>query len=96
MSSPVTRAQIAAWREQRNEAMRLLSDADAAVRNAESVAAAVRRDIRTIPDIDIECCVERVWKTDWQQGQCARANGHGPEGLYCKQHAKKHEEAVGE
>ncbi len=25
----------------------------------------------------------------WTQCQCSRANGYGPEGLYCKQHSKK-------
>lgn len=27
----------------------------------------------------------------WTHAQCARKRGHGPEGAYCKQHAKKRE-----
>ncbi len=39
-------------------------------------------------------CIQEVWK----QGrvinayQCSRKRGYGPEGLYCKQHSKKHDE----
>lgn len=25
----------------------------------------------------------------WRSRQCSRPNGHGPSGLYCKQHARK-------
>lgn len=38
-------------------------------------------------------CIKEVW----EQGrvirayQCLRKRGHGPEGLYCKQHAKMNE-----
>jgi hypothetical protein len=37
-------------------------------------------------------CIEEVWPTDgsWIPYQCCRKRGHGPNGLYCKQHAKKH------
>ena len=28
--------------------------------------------------------------------QCLRKNGHGPEGLYCKQHAKRYAAHTGE
>lgn len=35
-------------------------------------------------------CVEEVWR-GWQSGQCTRNRGHGPDGLYCKQHAKQKE-----
>jgi hypothetical protein len=40
-------------------------------------------------------CIEEVWPTDglWISYQCSRKRGHGPDGLYCKQHAKKHEAA---
>lgn len=42
---------------------------------------------------DPECCIEEVWPTQggWSPYQCSRKRGHGPDGLYCKQHAKKHE-----
>lgn len=32
------------------------------------------------------CAAEVV--DDWCHFQCSRKNGHGPDGLYCKQHAK--------
>jgi hypothetical protein len=40
-----------------------------------------------------ELCVEEVWPTNgsWIPHQCARKRGHGPDGLYCKQHGKKME-----
>lgn len=39
-----------------------------------------------------ERCAEEVWPRDrWVSYQCTRKNGYGPEGLYCKQHAKKSE-----
>jgi hypothetical protein len=40
-------------------------------------------------------CIEEVWPSDttWYPHQCSRKRGHGPDGLYCKQHAKKHMEA---
>ena len=35
------------------------------------------------------CCVYEVWAPDrWHAYQCSRKRGHGPDGLYCKQHAK--------
>lgn len=34
-------------------------------------------------------CIEEVWR-DWHSHQCTRARGHGKDGLYCKQHAKRH------
>jgi hypothetical protein len=39
-------------------------------------------------------CIEEIWPTDggWIPYQCSRKRGHGPDGLYCKQHAKKHQE----
>lgn len=35
-------------------------------------------------------CAYEVWPNDRISVpyQCSRKNGHGPEGLYCKQHAK--------
>ena len=37
---------------------------------------------------DPECCVRSVWRPrDWHAFQCNRKRGHGPGGLYCKQHA---------
>jgi hypothetical protein len=36
-------------------------------------------------------CIEEVWPHSggWIPYQCCRKRGHGPDGLYCKQHAKK-------
>ena len=41
---------------------------------------------------DPERCIEEIWPVDgkWIPHQCSRKRGHGPDGLYCKQHAKKH------
>jgi len=41
---------------------------------------------------DPALCVEGVWNL-YAPGfpQCSRKRGHGPGGLYCKQHAKKRE-----
>jgi len=42
---------------------------------------------------DEECCIEAVWdKFSWGGRQYSRKRGYGPDGLYCKQHAKKHEQ----
>lgn len=39
---------------------------------------------------DVTRCVESVFADrDWIPHQCTRKRGHGPEGLYCKQHARK-------
>ena len=36
---------------------------------------------------DFSRCIEEVWETGaWTQYQCSRKRGHGPNGLYCKQH----------
>jgi hypothetical protein len=38
-------------------------------------------------------CIEEVCPSmarGWIPLQCRRKRGHGPDGLYCKQHAKKH------
>jgi hypothetical protein len=43
---------------------------------------------------DVTRCIEEVWNTGsagWIPHQCSRKRGHGPDGLYCKQHAKRHE-----
>jgi len=45
---------------------------------------------------DSTCCIEEVWPSracGLIPHQCSRKRGHGPDGLYCKQHAKKHMEA---
>lgn len=39
------------------------------------------------PYIEDQCAAE-VWPDDWGPFQCSHKNGHGPGGLYCKQHAK--------
>ena len=39
-------------------------------------------------------CVEEVWPNggSWIPYQCSRKRGHGPNGEYCKQHAKHFEQ----
>lgn len=37
---------------------------------------------------DTTRCIEEV-RPMWVSYQCTRKRGHGPNGLYCKQHAKK-------
>jgi hypothetical protein len=42
---------------------------------------------------DIARCIEEVWPNERMSfiaHQCQRKRGYGPDGLYCKQHAKKH------
>lgn len=42
---------------------------------------------------DLTRCIESVFsESDYISGQCSRKRGHGPDGLYCKQHGKKEEE----
>lgn len=36
-------------------------------------------------------CIEEVWGTPWVPYQCKRKRGHGANGLFCRQHAKKYE-----
>ena len=38
-------------------------------------------------------CIDEKRRTDrWDKGtQCSRKRGHGPDGLHCKQHAKRYE-----
>jgi hypothetical protein len=35
-------------------------------------------------------CVELVTNDLWHFSQCSRKRGYGKDGLYCKQHAKRH------
>jgi hypothetical protein len=43
------------------------------------------------PDLD-RCAAEVPHNPGgWYTVQCGRKRGHGPEGAFCKQHAKKHE-----
>lgn len=34
-------------------------------------------------------CIRYVSETGWHFYQCSRKRGHGPEGLFCKQHGKQ-------
>lgn len=39
---------------------------------------------------DLTRCITEVWPPrGWHPYQCQRKRGHGKDGLYCKQHAKK-------
>jgi hypothetical protein len=40
---------------------------------------------------DVMCCVAEVTDHLWQ---CQRKRGHGPEGLYCRQHGKREQVAL--
>ncbi len=42
---------------------------------------------------DPKRCIKEVWPIGgrWNPYQCLRKRGYGPEGLYCRQHGKKHE-----
>lgn len=41
---------------------------------------------------DPERCAEEIKpKHSWLRQQCSRKRGHGPEGAFCKQHAKMFE-----
>ena len=40
---------------------------------------------------DVERCVESVF-SGMRSRQCTRRRGHGPEGLYCRQHGRLEEE----
>jgi len=39
---------------------------------------------------DKDRCVVSVHGIGWQDHQCSRMRGHGQDGLFCKQHGKKH------
>lgn len=42
------------------------------------------------------CCIQEVSRfPSHLYYQCARRRGHGPEGLFCKQHGKKQNEWLG-
>lgn len=36
-------------------------------------------------------CIKSVYGDRWIPHQCTRKRGHGPKGMYCKQHAKRYE-----
>lgn len=41
--------------------------------------------------MNTERCEETIWdRSSWNHYQCQRKPGYGKDGLYCKQHAKKH------
>ena len=44
---------------------------------------------------DHQRCIKEVWpittNAGWHPYQCLRRRGYGESGLYCKQHAKKHQ-----
>lgn len=46
---------------------------------------------------DPRLCVEEVWNgpRGMTSNQCSRKRGHGPGGLWCKQHARRVEETIG-
>lgn len=48
-------------------------------------------DPKGVPE-DKAQCIEEIWPRDniWSPYQCQRKRGHGIDGLYCRQHAKKH------
>ncbi len=42
---------------------------------------------------DPQRCAQSIWTDMWDHGrQCSRKPGHGPEGLFCRQHVPKTEE----
>lgn len=46
---------------------------------------------------DVTRCIEEVWPTGRSiiSYQCQRKRGHGPGGVYCRQHAARHQGKVG-
>lgn len=42
------------------------------------------------PEILTRCVAEVYSPVGWHSYQCSRKRGHGPNGEYCKQHAKKY------
>ncbi len=48
-------------------------------------------DKKGVPE-DKTRCIKGVFGDFHYTHQCNRKRGHGPEGLYCKQHAKKFED----
>lgn len=50
-------------------------------------------DLEGRPEDTTRCIEEVGWRDYWPVGrQCSRKRGYGPEGAYCKQHAKKRKE----
>jgi len=44
---------------------------------------------RGVPEV-AGYCIEEIWPADsFVPRQCGRLHGHGPDGLYCKQHGKR-------
>lgn len=41
------------------------------------------------PENETRCIAEVSGSVEWFSHQCQRKRGYGPEGLYCKQHAKQ-------
>ena len=60
-----------------------------ATTNGERRYAAWKGNPQGVPE-DKAKCVEEVVNADWIMRQCNRKRGHGPNGEYCKQHAKAH------
>lgn len=44
---------------------------------------------RSLQYVEGRCACEVAYRGGWRWCQCSRHNGHGPGGLYCKQHAKQ-------
>jgi hypothetical protein len=42
-----------------------------------------------IPEDKTRCVEEVTDFTGWHPYQCSRKRGYGPDGLYCRQHAKR-------
>ncbi len=45
-----------------------------------------------VPEDITRCIAEIPSPPSWQHVQCSRKRGHGPGGLFCKQHALKADE----
>lgn len=48
----------------------------------------MRRYGRWVPEDETRCIAVTGVSLIWGTSQCQRRRGHGPDGLYCKQHAK--------
>ena len=46
------------------------------------------------PEDETRCIIAVLDFTGWHHFQCQRKRGYGKDGLYCKQHAKRHPELV--
>lgn len=51
---------------------------------------------RGITEDPLRCAVEVADSSGWHFYQCSRKRGHGTGGLYCKQHAKRHDAKAAE